>query len=102
MDETRKHIFLDIACFFKGFLKECVMDILNACDLLAIYGIQKLIDESLLVVDKYDKLWMHDLLQQMGKDIVRRESPNQPEMHSRLWMYEDVLEVLIENRVRII
>ena len=78
------------------------MDILNACDLHAIYGIPKLIDKCLLVVDKYDKLWMHDLLQQMGKEIVRRESPHQLEMRSRLWIYDDVLEVLTENRVRII
>ena len=45
---------------------------------------------------------MHDLLQQMGKDIVRRESPQLPGERSRLWHYEDVLDVLIENMICII
>ena len=75
LDETEKDIFLDIACFFKGFFKEYVIDILNACNLHPIYGIQKLFDKCLITVDQYDRLLMHDLLQQMGNDIIRQESP---------------------------
>ena len=45
---------------------------------------------------------MHDFLQQMGKDIVWRESPQLPGERSRLWCYEDVLDVLTENTVCII
>ena len=70
LDETEKDIFLDIACFFKGFFKEYVMDILNACDLHPLYGIQKLIDKCVITVDQYDRLLIHDLLQQMGRDIT--------------------------------
>ncbi|XP_030938683.1 disease resistance-like protein DSC1 [Quercus lobata] len=97
LDEVEQDIFLDIACFFKGFHKKYVMDVLDSCDLNPIYGIQKLIDMCLIIVDQYDKLSMHDLLQQMGKDIVRRESPQLPGERSRLWHYEDVLDVLTEN-----
>uniref|UniRef100_A0A7N2MJ08 TIR domain-containing protein n=1 Tax=Quercus lobata TaxID=97700 RepID=A0A7N2MJ08_QUELO len=97
LDEIDKDIFLDIACFFKGFFKEYVMDILNACDLHPIYGIQKLMDKSLITVDQYDRLLMHDLLQQMGRDIIRRESPRMPGERSRLWCYEDVHKVLTQN-----
>ena len=102
LDETEKDIFLDIACFFKGFFKEYVMDILNACDLHPIYGIQKLFDKCLITVDQYDRLLMHDLLQQMGRDIIRRESPRMPGERSRLWCYEDVHKVLTQNTVCII
>ena len=102
LDETEKDIFLDVACFFKGFFKEYAMDILNACDLHPIYGIQKLMDKSLITVDQYDRLLMHDLLQQMGRDIVQRESPNLPGERSRLWCYEDVHKVLTQNMVCII
>ena len=70
LDKTEKEIFLDIACFFKVFLKEYVIDILDACDLFPICGIRRLIDKCLITVDQYDKLLMHDLLQQMGRDIV--------------------------------
>ena len=102
LDEAEQDIFLDIACFFKGFHKKYVMDVLDSCDLHPIYGIQKLIDMCLITVDQYDKLSMHDLLQQMGKDIVRRESPQLLGERSRLWHYEDVLDVLTENTVCII
>ncbi|KAL0005851.1 hypothetical protein SO802_013412 [Lithocarpus litseifolius] len=97
LDEIEKDIFLDIACFFKGFFKEYVMDILNACDLHPIYGIQKLFDKCLITVDQYDRLLMHDLLQQMGRDIIRQESPRIPGERSRLWCYEDVHKVLTQN-----
>ena len=102
MDKTEKDIFLDIACFFGGFLKEYVIDILDACNLYPIYGIQRLIDKCLITVGQYDKLLMHDLLQQMGRDIVQRESPDLPGERSRLWCYEDVHKVLTQNTVCII
>ena len=84
LDETKQDIFLDISCFFNGFLKEYVVDILDACDLYPVYGIQKLIEKCLITVDRFDKLLMHDFLQQMGEDIVRQESPQILGEHSRL------------------
>nr|XP_023927678.1 TMV resistance protein N-like [Quercus suber] len=97
LEKTEKDIFLDIACFFEGFPKEYVIDILGACNLYPIYGIRRLIDKCLITVGQYDKLLMHDLLQQMGRDIVQRESPDLPGERSRLWCYEDVHKVLIQN-----
>ncbi|XP_050274384.1 disease resistance protein RUN1-like [Quercus robur] len=97
LDKTEKDIFLDIACFFEGFPKEYVIDILDACNLYPIHGIQRLIDKCLITVGQYDKLLMHDLLQQMGRDIVQRESPDLPGECSRLWCYEDVHKVLTQN-----
>ncbi|XP_059454645.1 disease resistance protein Roq1-like [Corylus avellana] len=40
---------------------------------------------------------MHDLLQEMGREIVRQESPKEPGERSRLWFDEDVRYVLEEN-----
>ncbi|KAE8678081.1 hypothetical protein F3Y22_tig00111445pilonHSYRG00112 [Hibiscus syriacus] len=40
---------------------------------------------------------MHDLLQQMGRDIFRSESPSEPGRRSRMWIPEDIYDVLIEN-----
>ncbi|KAL1145813.1 hypothetical protein V6Z11_A11G325200 [Gossypium hirsutum] len=40
---------------------------------------------------------MHDLLQQMGWNIVRDESPLNPEKRSRLWIPEDSYVVLTKN-----
>ena len=44
-------------------------------------------------------LEMHDLLKEMGQDIVRRESPEEPGKRSRLWSLKDVLHVLTSNAV---
>jgi hypothetical protein len=41
---------------------------------------------------------LHDLVEDMGKYIVRQESPN-PGERSRLWASEDLNEVLKENKV---
>jgi hypothetical protein len=62
----------------------------------------KLIDKCLVTIDQHNYLWMHDLVQQMGREIVRQESPQNPGERSRLWYYEDVLEVLTENKVYIV
>ena len=97
LDKNEQDIFLDIACFFKGLSKNYVVDILAACNLYPDFGISKLIDKCLIRIE-FDKLWMHDLLQQMGREIVRQES-NVPWERTRLWCYDDALEVLTENTV---
>ncbi|XLR13679.1 disease resistance protein RPP2B isoform X3 [Arachis hypogaea] len=44
---------------------------------------------------------MHDLIQNIGREIVKQEAPKEVSERSRLWFHEDVLELLtedIENR----
>ena len=75
LDQTQQDIFLDIACFLKGFYKNVVVDILQSGSFYdPYYDIEKLIDRSLIVVAKDDKLLMHNLIQQMGLEIARQES----------------------------
>ncbi|XP_057988768.1 disease resistance-like protein DSC1 isoform X2 [Hevea brasiliensis] len=91
-----KDIFLDIACFFKGDDVDCVMAILDGCDFFPSIGISRLIDKSLIaIVD--NKLDMHDLLQEMGQDIVWQESSKNPSECSRLWIPENIYPVLTRN-----
>ena len=45
---------------------------------------------------------MHDLLQQMGKEIVQQESPEVLGKHTRLWHYEDARNVLIGKTVLVL
>jgi hypothetical protein len=51
-------------------------------------------------VDERNKIGMHDLLRDMGREIVREKSPKDPEERSRLWFNKDVLDVLSEQTVR--
>ncbi|KAG4177036.1 hypothetical protein ERO13_A11G282539v2 [Gossypium hirsutum] len=91
-----KEMFLDIACFFKGEDRDFVTRIMEACYLSAYSRIENLIDKSLIYVSE-NAIKMHDLLQQMGWDIVYNESPSEPERRSRLWIPDDIYDVLIEN-----
>ena len=98
LGEEEKDIFLDIACFFRGFYKDEVVNILDACQLFSNLGIGKLIDKCLITVDGMGILCMHDLLQQMGREIVQRES-KEFENRSRIWCHEDAYKLLTENMV---
>ncbi|KAG2667997.1 hypothetical protein I3760_15G139600 [Carya illinoinensis] len=100
LDDLEQNIFLDIACFFKGHEREYVTKILDSCGFFPDVGIEVLKDKCLITIDQFDRLWMHDLLEYMGKEIVRQESSKEPGKRSRLWFYEDVREVLKKNKVR--
>ncbi|KAK7258616.1 hypothetical protein RIF29_24197 [Crotalaria pallida] len=41
---------------------------------------------------------LHDLIEDMGKEIVRQESPENPGLRSRLWFEEDIIQVFKENK----
>ncbi|KAI9086184.1 hypothetical protein K1719_031905 [Acacia pycnantha] len=98
LQDGAKRVFLDIACFFKKKTFEFIDNILEACDDGARFYIEILVDKSLITIDETSScLYMHDLIQQMGKEIVRQEAPSNPGQRSRLWYYKDVLKVLREN-----
>ena len=97
--EREKSIFLDIACFFKGMEEDYVVNILQTLYDKPNIDIVVLLEKSLITIS-YGRFWMHDLLQQLGKEIVRCESPEEPGQRSRLWLTEDVIHVLKCNTVR--
>ncbi|KAE8725131.1 Cullin-associated and neddylation dissociated [Hibiscus syriacus] len=97
LEETEKNIFLDIACFFNGDEKDFVMKVLDGCEFFPDIGIDVLIKKSLLTVDENNKLWMHNLLQEMGRKIVREKSIEEPGKRCRLWEEKDVYHVLTKN-----
>ena len=102
LEENEREIFLDIACFFKGETVEYVEKTLKACGFYPKFGISILIDRSLVTIDEYNRLRMHDLIQDMGREVVREDSPLEPGKRSRIWHPEDVYEVLTQNSVRLL
>ncbi|XVF65342.1 hypothetical protein PTKIN_Ptkin09bG0240300 [Pterospermum kingtungense] len=93
-DDEQKDIFLDIACFFIGMDIDCATKILDGCGFFPEISISILIERSLVAVNRYNELAMHDLLRDMGREIVREMSPNHAGKRSRLWFHEDVVQVL--------
>ena len=99
LDERQKNIFLDIACFLVGDeVTNTVQTLYDKPDI----DIDVLLKKSLITIS-----WrflrrcfeMHDLLQELGKEIVRCESPKEPGGRSRLWRTEDIHHVLKNNTV---
>ncbi|KAL6315586.1 hypothetical protein AAG906_000892 [Vitis piasezkii] len=96
LDRTQREIFLDIACFFKGQDKDFVSRILDGCDFYAESGFRVLRDRCLMTILD-NKIHMHDLIQQMGWQIVREQYHKEPGKWSRLWEPNDVSHVLTRN-----
>ncbi|KAL5565377.1 hypothetical protein UlMin_028541 [Ulmus minor] len=90
LDGEEKGLFLDIACFFKGERRDIVLGI------LADKPIAGLVHKSLITIED-DKIQMHDLIQEMGRNIVLRSTETLGE-RSRLWIAQDVSFVLENNR----
>ena len=99
LEESEKDIFLDISCFFRGWFKDYVVNILDACELFPDHGIPRLVNKCLINEEQDGTLSMHDLLQQMGREIVRRDSPIILRERSRLWDHKDALHVLVGSKV---
>ncbi|KAJ4850089.1 hypothetical protein Tsubulata_011583, partial [Turnera subulata] len=95
--DDQRHMFLDISCFLVGMDKEYVVRILDGCGFYAGVVLEILIHRCLVRVSETNRLMMHDLVRDMGREIVRRESPNKPHERSRLWDPQDVKDMLANN-----
>uniref|UniRef100_A0A2N9HLU2 NB-ARC domain-containing protein n=1 Tax=Fagus sylvatica TaxID=28930 RepID=A0A2N9HLU2_FAGSY len=96
LHKTEKEIFLHIACFFNHKEKNDVVQMLDYLDLYPDVGLRALVNKSLVKVNDTE-VWMHDLLKEMGKNIVHQECLEEPGKRSRLWSFEDINNVLTEN-----
>ncbi|XP_052171534.1 disease resistance protein RUN1-like [Diospyros lotus] len=104
LNKEDKDLFLDIACYFAGMSENFTIQVLQACNFFPKIGIRCLADHYLIKLKLgfefahesqfKHQIVMHDLLRDMGREIVRRESFNYPGKRSRLWDHEDALEVL--------
>jgi hypothetical protein len=97
LDEEQKNLFLDIACFFNGFQLEKIHAHYGHC---IKHDVGVLVDKSLIKID-HGVVRLHDLIEDMGKEIARKESPGHPEKRTRLCFHKDIVEVLEENKVRL-
>ena len=97
--KTEQKVFLDIACFLKGMTRYRVANILQTPHYKPYIDIDVLVEKSFITILGVEVLWMHDLLQELGKEIVRHESLEELGRRRRLWVKEDVLHILKNNTV---
>ncbi|KAF8035803.1 hypothetical protein BT93_C1737 [Corymbia citriodora subsp. variegata] len=94
LKEEQREIFLDIACYYIG--EEIIYPyyMWKALDFYPKIEINFLIGMSLIKIDDGDRLLMHDLLRDLGREIVRREDLKVPGKRSRVWHPKIALEVV--------
>ncbi|KAH1206311.1 TMV resistance protein N [Glycine max] len=103
LEEEQKNVFLDIVCCFNRYALTEVIDILRAHygDRMK-YHIGVLVEKSLIKkfswYGRLPRVTMHDFIEDMGREIVRQESRKEPEKRSRLWLLEDIIQVLEDNK----
>ncbi|RHN58716.1 putative TIR domain, winged helix-turn-helix DNA-binding domain-containing protein [Medicago truncatula] len=102
LDRLEKKYFLDIACFFNGLsLKVDYMKLLlKDCegDNSVAVGIERLKDKALITISEDNVISMHDILQEMGREVVRQESSEYPNKRSRLWDHDEICDVLKNDK----
>ena len=99
LQKPQKKIFLHIACFFNHQKKDHVVEKLDILGLYPVLGLEELIDKSLLKIMYDNMVWMHDLLEEMGRNLVFQECLDDPGKRSRPWVYKDIDKVLEKNKV---
>ncbi|KAK3404511.1 hypothetical protein EUGRSUZ_K00815 [Eucalyptus grandis] len=87
-----QQIFLDIACFFVNKKITNAMYMWEACDLYLEYGIDVLINKSLIEVGGHERIRMKDPLRNFGREIIRQENIGIPGNQSRLWLAVDIVQ----------
>uniref|UniRef100_A0A6N2LUE2 TIR domain-containing protein n=1 Tax=Salix viminalis TaxID=40686 RepID=A0A6N2LUE2_SALVM len=94
-DHKLQKTFLDLACFFIGRNKEYVSHILETrCGYNPEDDLGTLGERSLIKVNASGEISMHNLLRDMGREIIHKESPDHPGKRSRIWQCEDAWNVL--------
>nr|XP_034909754.1 disease resistance protein RUN1-like isoform X2 [Populus alba] len=97
--EELRNAFLDIACFFIDRKKEYVAKVLGArCGYNPEVDLETLRERSLIKVNCFGKITMHDLFRDMGREVVRESSPKEPGKRTRIWNQEDAWNVLQQQK----
>ncbi|KAJ9707363.1 hypothetical protein PVL29_002389 [Vitis rotundifolia] len=89
LDEIEKEIFLDVACFFKGCDENDVTRRLDHAKCVI-----RVLSDKCLITLSHNIIGMHDLVQEMGREIVRHDHHKEPGKWSRLWDLEDICLIL--------
>ncbi|XP_023767545.1 disease resistance protein RPV1 [Lactuca sativa] len=100
LEEDYKEIFLNVASILKGWSKASTIKALESCGFHARNGLRVLEQKSLITVDNVrgeEYLSMHDHIEEMGRNIIRRSHPDNPNKHSRLWINKEIVDILAND-----
>ena len=93
LSDTQKELFLDLACFFVGMEKNYAFKLLTESNSFLESELGVLVQRCLVTIDCSNRLTMHDIIRDMGREVALRE-------RNRLWNHKHVLDVLEHHKVR--
>ncbi|CAK9200126.1 unnamed protein product [Sphagnum troendelagicum] len=103
--QTDKLMLLDIACFMTNKHESMAMSFWESCILCPCpssksphSSLMKLIEKSLVKVDENGYLQMHDVIRDMARDVVKKESLQEVGERSHLWDFIETKEVLHKDK----
>ncbi|XP_048134091.1 disease resistance protein L6-like [Rhodamnia argentea] len=99
LDPSQRQIFLDIACLFDGYDKSLAIYMWRDSGLCPTEGLEVLQLMSLIKIGEDNKLWMHDQLKDLGREVVSQESGGKLHKQSRVWNDDDILKMLLREKV---
>ncbi|KAG2272873.1 hypothetical protein Bca52824_067428 [Brassica carinata] len=97
LSEEVQELFLHIACFFKGGCINDVVECLAEGRLNVNHGLQVLFDKCFISLHGWGWLLVHNLLEELAKEIVRKQSVSDPGKRQFLVDAQDIYDVLEEN-----
>lgn len=90
LSDKQKKLFLKIALnFIGGMEKNYALRLLQDSDISLESELRVLGRRCLVTVDCSNRLTMHDIIKEMGREIVRRQYFEEPGEYSGLWSHED-------------
>ncbi|KAF8017562.1 hypothetical protein BT93_H2670 [Corymbia citriodora subsp. variegata] len=84
-------------CFFIGYDKEIAIHLWDDSELFPEEALEVLQQMSLIKINEDNKLWMHDLIRDMGQEIIRRDSNMVTEEQTRVCRADEALHLLMTN-----
>ena len=79
--------------------REDVIDVMRGCRYGGEAAITALTEKCLIKIREDEKIWMHDQVRDMGRQIVVEKNLVDPGMRSRLWDRSEILAVLKNLKV---
>uniref|UniRef100_A0A1J3IPB2 Putative WRKY transcription factor 16 n=1 Tax=Noccaea caerulescens TaxID=107243 RepID=A0A1J3IPB2_NOCCA len=101
LNDHERNIFLDIACFFKDEQLDYILRILEGCGFFPHVGIDRLVDRSLLVISENKKVEMHNLVQDVGREIAKTRNSH-ISSRCRLWEPSSIKSLLEDKEPKVV
>uniref|UniRef100_A0A1J3IFP3 Putative WRKY transcription factor 16 n=1 Tax=Noccaea caerulescens TaxID=107243 RepID=A0A1J3IFP3_NOCCA len=96
LNDSENNIFLDIACFFQGENVDYVMQLLEGCGFFPRVGIDVLVEKCLVTISE-NQVRMHNLIQDVVREVIVKGETVQIETRSRLWEPRTIRYFLEDN-----